>query len=185
MSDPTDDVAVAPNLADLRSLYSASPAATAFFDNLENLNSGDDGKELSVERMLDLLLSNNVPAARKDVITVMQRLHDFRLGKFLIGRHGRPSRIQWATSPGNIARAARGGTNDITPGLIAAPAGKQNEPQIRGAIREFSFPLRRDFSIDFKMPLDLTAVEAERFNAFVRTLPLPSGPENSAETGSK
>lgn len=135
--------------------------------------------------MLCLLLTDNVRAARQDVINVMHDLNDLQLGRFLTGRRKSPSRFEWSISAGSVARAAQGEADEILPFSPAAPAGKEKERQTRDAIREFSFPLRRDFSIDFTLPLDLTTVEAERISAFLKTLPITSEPENVDQTGSQ
>lgn len=89
-----------------------------------------------------------------------------KLATFVVGRRGQPSRLKWHYTLASIAAAAKGKADVLEPvsrNLITQPATK---------FIKYTFQLRRDQKIEFSLPMDLTAHDVARLNAFLQTLPI-------------
>ncbi|MGH6779886.1 MAG: hypothetical protein ACRECL_18060 [Bradyrhizobium sp.] len=89
------------------------------------------------------------------------------LARFVVGRRGQPSRLQWKFTLKSIAAAARGEADTLD---AISQTTFANRPVVHNAI-EHSFQLRRDFRATVLLPEDLSKEEAARFAAFIQTLP--------------
>ena len=153
----------------LRGFYGESELSRAFFEILARRK--NDTRVTKVDRILGLLLNDGARVVRQDVVRLMQRLSEMGLGKFVVGRHSKPSRFEWQTSALDAARAASGESNEID---LSAPPVSEAEQDDSGEedMLEHRFHLRPDFNLTMELPVDLTPVEAERLAAFIKTLPL-------------
>ena len=99
----TDDKFDVSTVEKLRELYRSSDIAKSFFDSVGSRQ--NDAHVTTVDRICDLSTGN-----RTDVIEFCKTLDKLQVGRFLIGRKGRKSRIEWNYSllkMGDLARGER------------------------------------------------------------------------------
>ena len=94
---------------------------------------------------------------RPEVLDLLKRLEAQHRGAFKAGRKGWPSRLEWRLED------SKGPENGVGPAAAS--------PQVI----EHPFRLRPDFSVELRLPLDISQREADRLAAFVRTLPFVEG----------
>ncbi|MEH2566748.1 hypothetical protein [Bradyrhizobium sp. AZCC 2289] len=99
------------------------------------------------------------------------------IGIRIFGRRGFKSRIKWEYTLQSVAKAARGMSESLellSQGNLPAAAesseagGYSNHPNDADHV----FQLRSSRRVNFRLPKDLTAKEADRLAAFIKTLPL-------------
>jgi Protein of unknown function DUF262 len=100
-----------PTVDALRQLYREMPIAKAFLDHAARRER--DQSETKVDRLLIILKANGHNVRRREVIDLFRQLQEQRLGQFVEGRRGWPSRFVWNTSITSVGRAAIG-----MPGII-------------------------------------------------------------------
>lgn len=154
----------------LQNLYQESGLSRAFFDILARRK--NDARITKVDRMLGLLLNDGVHVSRLDVVRLMQKLGEMGLGRFVLGRHSKPSRFEWQASALEVARVASGESNEID---LSAPTPVSEDAQddaVEDDVLEHRFHLRPDFNLTIELPVNLSPSEAERLAAFIKTLPI-------------
>jgi hypothetical protein len=149
------------NLAELKKLYDESPSAKAILDHLASRER--NRRSMPIDRLLRRLDGEGL--SRGDLIRVFRRLEEIHCGRFVAGRRGHQSRFKWDVGCVDVGRAAAGETVKIE----AAPSNEADEPA--DDLQEHRFRLRPDLIVSMELPSDLTATEAARLAAFVRTLP--------------
>ena len=97
----TDDKFDVSTVEKLRELYRSSDIAKSFFDSVGSRQ--NDAHVTTVDRICDLSTGN-----RTDVIEFCKTLDKLQVGRFLIGRKGRKSRIEWNYSLLKVGDLARG-----------------------------------------------------------------------------
>ncbi|MBO9581605.1 MAG: hypothetical protein J7498_11990 [Sphingobium sp.] len=107
------------------------------------------------------------------MIQVFKKLDQIGAGRFIAGRHGHSSRMEWKYSLRSLSAVAQGKGRK----LEQVPSDAVNEDAISDrlgklALLDHEFQLRGDLKIKFSLPADLTEKEAERLGAFLKTLPL-------------
>ena len=65
--------------------------------------------EITVEKAIRAIPG----ATRAEVIQMFKSLEALDLGNWFLGRHGRKTRFEWKTYPGDVARAWAGELDDI------------------------------------------------------------------------
>jgi len=97
---------------------------------------------------------------RSEVIELFKEVDRNGLGRYVIGRRGRPTRLEWART------------------VLEGHRAMQESPSEDAAetIRH-RYVLRPDFDVEFDLPSDLTKVEAKRLSEFITTLPFGIGKE--------
>jgi hypothetical protein len=105
------------------------------------------------------------PAEAKELFEGIELLG---LGKFIVGRRGSPSRLQWQYTLPSIAAVAMGEADAFNPvSRSSLPRRDQANELI-----EYVFQLRRDLRIKFSLPPDFSQQDIVRLTAFLQTLPL-------------
>lgn len=122
----------------------------------------DDGRPLSAKSA----------AARSG----FRDLGELGFGRLIIGRRGAETRFEWSV-PMQDVLAQLPQTGDSQP----VPPEQGDHPVMRTPSVDSGgsdvvdvahrFVLRRDFTVEVSLPVDLTAAEADRLASFVRTLP--------------
>jgi hypothetical protein len=153
----------------LQTLYAVSEVNKAAFDSFARREK--ISTETRVERMLQVLYeAGRADASRKDVVDLFKALEQAHCGEFLIGRRGHSSRFAWSVSLIDVGQAAAGETATVDPLSEAEKAADEPDDSALDHI-EHGFVLRPGVKIAFKLPKDLTKVEAGRMADFIRTLP--------------
>ena len=130
--------------------------------------------------------------SRSQVIEFLKKLSDAGAGKFLAGRRGMQSRIEWTYSAPEIGKMAMGLAEEVKPlyeetekteevkpapevqakRTPGRPLGSKNKnANVSGEIIRHAFLLRPGYQLHLSLPQNLTVGEAERLSDFVSTLP--------------
>ena len=145
----------------LKALYKTSAPAAKILVHFANRRK--DRKTVEVDRLQEILPD----VARGEIIDVLKKLDDLKIGRFLVGRRGAVSRFEWDFSLRSVGKAAMG-EGTVEP--VAAEFDEGEEAQPSAVIRH-EYRLRSDFAAHIELPADLTAREANRLADFVKTLP--------------
>ncbi|MBW3599256.1 MAG: winged helix-turn-helix domain-containing protein [Planctomycetes bacterium] len=148
----------------LKELYASDTAAQRFLDHAAGRQRNQS--ETTVDRALQILRNDGHHVTRQEIISVFQSLENCGCGRFVAGRRGWPSRFVWSTAMISVGRAATGEQEDV----------EELEEETTEAVGEHewiahSFHLRPDLTVEFELPVDLTAPEAARIARFVEALP--------------
>jgi hypothetical protein len=160
-SEPTFDV------LRLCHLYSSSNVAQSALDSFASRS--NKSSETTVDSLLQLLYKSNSSFRRQDVVEFFQQLQETSCGEFVIGRRGRPSRFVWSASLVDVGLASQGGRSVDE---IAVPEEIMSVKEPDNATFTHAFQLRRNQRVEFRLPTDLTQLEAGRLADFLKTLPL-------------
>jgi hypothetical protein len=161
-SEPTLD------LQRLHWLYASSAVAKLALDGFASRN--NKSAETTVEGLSAVLYKSNSSFRRQDVVEFFKELQQTNSGEFVIGRRGKPSRFVWWLSLVDVGLAAQGrkSVDQIAdPEEIVSIEESDDEVTFTHA-----FQLRRNQRVEFRLPTDLTPVEAGRLADFLKTLPL-------------
>lgn len=158
------NTALPPELARLREVYNSGVSAKAILDDFASRTNGQ--RVTKVDQVLNRLANANVQ--RWETIALFRKLEELEHGKFIEGRKGHPSRFVWSSNPIEVGKAAQGETTPITP--VSIDTGPDES---FAEIRTYIFPLRSGMDAKLDVPTDMTAREAERLAAFLRTLAVP------------
>jgi hypothetical protein len=120
----------APNISKLRDFYESSIVAKAFLNHAATRER--DQSETKVDLALRLLRSDGFNFRRRDVIDLFRKLEELGCGRFVEGRHGRPSRFVWSVGLRNVAKAATGDAGLIDHILTEGQAAGLPEPVREG-----------------------------------------------------
>jgi hypothetical protein len=105
------------------------------------------------------------PAEAKELFEGIEVLG---LGKFIVGRRGSPSRLQWQYTLSSIAAVATAEADAFEPASRSSLPKRDSSDQFI----EYVFQLRRDLKIKFALPADFSQQDIVRLTAFLQTLPL-------------
>lgn len=171
------------NVGELKRLYASSPVAQSAFDVFASRT--NNSRATTVERMQALLRQAGLEVTRPEVVEMFRVLERAMCGRFRVGRHGRPSRIEWTVGLREMGKAARGEIAEVEPvntsELVAEP---EDEPEyeaeedldegtsVPAGMREHRYWLRDGLELRLVLPLDLTEAEAKRLAAHIVTLPI-------------
>ena len=152
-------IGMGPIIKALQHAYRKERSLRAVCDELAQR--GRSTKSTSVDRLVD-----RTGLDRATVVDVLRRLEQLDLGKFLVGRRGQPSRLEWRYRLQDVGRAAAGELMEIEPA-------DQLDDEDTGPARltRHVFQLRPEAAISLDLPADLTEKEAQRLAEFVKTLP--------------
>lgn len=151
------------NRKELQALYSESTEAKAILDYFASRER--NWNETTIDRLLAKLNQDESRVGRGGAIKVLRRLAELGCGRFVAGRKGHATRLEWSVRLVDLGRAAAGESVSIEP----APAGDVKEPA--NDLLEHRYRLRKELDVPLRLPADLTAVEAGRLAAFIQTLP--------------
>jgi hypothetical protein len=154
----------------LRDLYQSNDAAHRLLERFARRK--NDAKFTTAARAADL-----AGASHTEIIALFRKLDEFGAGKFKVGRHGSASRMEWLFSVRSLGAAAQGVTGQpeaIDPTQVEdSEAEAENERSEAGSGEwiTHTFQLRPDQRVTIKLPVNLTAKEAERLASFIRQVP--------------
>jgi hypothetical protein len=152
----------------LRVLNEKSEVAQAFFDWA--VNRQKDTVETRIDR-----LAYKANIDRRDAIDLSHQLEDIGCGKFIVGRRGGKSRIQWNFSLRSVAEAAKGQAMELQKVQSKHTGVEEEEDEETSAVAEHmirhGYQLRPDIVVTIDLPEDFSKKEAERLAAFVQSLP--------------
>jgi hypothetical protein len=141
---------------------------------------------MTVSSTEKLLRGRGKTVSRAEVISMYRTLEGWHFGYFTVGRRGRDSRFLWYIVPKELPaklseiESASNGASAATEAAVQAEL-PSHTPEMKAAASVDTAPaetiehvywLRRDTRVSVSMPRDLTQNEADRFAAFVKTLPL-------------
>lgn len=152
----------------LKDLYEESGVAKAFLDHMASMQRRQS--ETKVDRILRILNSEGFDFSRGDIVSIFQELAEIECGRFVVGRHGRPSRFVWSINSLTVSRLASGEGAEV-----AEYEDEEEDDEMDNEDDELlthTFNLRPDRIITISLPVDLTAKEAERMSLFVKSLPM-------------
>lgn len=161
----------------LNTMYSTNPVARFMFDAWAQRQR--NRRVTTVECLLRLTKQSNAGVSRQDVIELCRQLEKAGCGAFLVGRRGHQSRFEWSVSMASVGQAAAGETSEVE-GIEDVDIEERSEAdEMAGESEEqdtlaHPYNLRPDFRVVVRLPFDFTPEEAERFSAFIRTLPFSS-----------
>lgn len=107
-----------------------------------------------------------------DLVKLARMLEEIGVVKFVSGRKGFKSRIEWKFSVKNVGAASMGETDKLQEvGLdVEDDSFSEEEDKEEGSI-EHVFALRPGKTIKILLPEDFSVREAERLASFIQTLP--------------
>lgn len=168
-----------PPLESLRSLYKRDPAVRAVVDALDDLGTEGETEVEALESEVDPEI-----ISRNDIVGALKALEKRTCGKFIVGRKGARSRMQWRVDPGQLRAAALGEIDEL-PLLDALEVIEVADSQARAVrttpsagppstdadLLSHAFNLRPGLTVHFDLPSSLTRSEAERLAKFIESLP--------------
>jgi hypothetical protein len=159
-------------VAGLRDLYKGDDAAHRLFDRFAGRKK--DAKFTTAARAADL-----ASASHGEIIALFRELDGIGAGEFKVGRRGSVSRMEWLYSVRSLGAAAQGVTGQ--PEAIDLTEIDDGEAEAENETSEddfekwdwitHTFQLRPTQRVTIKLPMDLTAKEAERLAGFIRQVP--------------
>jgi hypothetical protein len=149
------------HIADLRESYQTWPPTRRFVQwARESVTTPDETPTAELAKLLGLKAA--------EAKELFKGIEELELGKFIVGRHAHPSRLQWHSTLSSIAAVAMGETDAFEPtGRGAAP-----KRDVASQLIEYVFQLRRDLKIKLSLPADFSQQDIVRLTAFLQTLPL-------------
>jgi len=152
----------------LRGLYARDQSAKVILDYFATR------KKALTESTADRV-AGVVKLSYPEVIRVFKELDGVGCGQFKNGRKGYKTRMVWNHNLVSVGEVAQGQSSDIPAVVPVDAVPEEDEPEagveVDEAVRQHSFQLRPDLIVQLPLPVDLTAKEAERVAAFIRTLP--------------
>ena len=125
---------------------------------------------IDVETIKNVIRNQN----RVDAIIVAQEMEKIGVGKFVIGRRGASTRLEWRFRSDSVGQVARGDIDELVSLASEDEAGEEstiNETSASAGYIVHSFRLRPEESVSFKLPSDLSQMEASRLSDFIKSLP--------------
>jgi hypothetical protein len=167
------------NLLKLKVLYTVNETAKTVLDYFGNRER--NANVTKVDRLFSVLESSNLTVSRWNLVKVLRELTDLGYGRFIVGRKGHASRVEWEVRTISLGKAAAGTTEKIEPadrdvadvddvgpndetGMILQAGSPIDMMRVR-------YPLRADLEVEMSLPKNLTRREAERLSDFIKTLP--------------
>jgi hypothetical protein len=129
-------------------------------------------------------IEDGAKVSRTFVVQAMKELDRLGFGKFVVGRRGNQSRMIWNVGLGDLGRCAQG--KDVNFNAPEPLQGSSEEADLANAemkeILHF-YQLRPDLRISFRLPSDLTPVEAKRVADFILSLSFERSAHTNGQKG--
>jgi hypothetical protein len=150
----------------LKNLCAASDAARKLMESFTSRTK--DARETTVERAAWL-----AGADYGEMLAAFRQLDALGAGRFIPGRHGYKSRMEWNFSIRSLGQVAQGQKN--RPDQVSDDAiiedGTEEGASSDLKMIQHDFQLREGVKIQFMLPADISEKEAERLAKFVQALP--------------
>jgi hypothetical protein len=153
----------------LREIYERDDAARRLFDNFAKRH--NDYRVTTVATAVRL-----TDTSESEIKSLFKELTELGVGKYMVSRRGSKSRIEWIYSMKNLGEYAQGKTFQLEPINNSLPddseTGLSDELDADdNELPTHNYLLRTGLRIEFRLPADITAKEAERLALFIRSLP--------------
>lgn len=145
-------------------LYKSNPVVKKFLDKVGRDRQRNRWKTTIANIMSDLECS------RQEAVRMCKAFEKIDAGRYIIGRKGHQSRIEWSegiVALSKIARGSRPSPEDRQVEFETADEGNRDGH----VLLNHSFHLRPDLTLELCLPHDLSQSEAERVARFVQSLP--------------
>lgn len=162
------------NISDLRLLWNDDEDVKRVLEVLDGRKYSS--KETKVSVMARLTGETGRAISETGVKLVFRKLSSAGCGKYVPGRHQKPSRMQWAVDTRALASVAKGERDEVpgSPEDLDEDCAIE-QLQVTSAtgpeMIDHSFRLRPDLAVVVRLPSDLDANEAARLAAFIQALP--------------
>ena len=143
---------------ELQELYNTDATAKALLDHFATRQR--ERKETTVDSLITHLSAGGYTTSREDLIRVLQRLEQVKIGGeaiglFRIGRRGMRTRMIWNTDIRSLGMAAKGQAVEFN-----KPEFIEHTAKVRGQ------------EVTFRLPKDLNPTEAVELAQFVEAIPV-------------
>jgi hypothetical protein len=158
----------------LRLLYKTNPIAKALLDYWAGRKYNQT--QSAANRLLPLLDKLGVSGTYRQVVDFLKSLEQVGCGRFLRGRKGHPTRLEWQVGMQSVGRAAAGKEETVKKIADAESVEDAAEENSRVApsaeMMTVKYPLRPelDVLVEVTMPKSISEWEAQRLADFIRTL---------------
>lgn len=156
-------------VSQLRKLYETNHVAEAVFDWFS-------GRQKGARQTKARVAARRTGQEYLDIIELFRDLDEMAVGRFIVGRKGAESRIEWHYDVKSIASVARAEADE--PKGVGADApldDDDSEPVVEKTMSDNDilhfFVLRPDLRVEVVLPSDLTSGEAGRFATWIKSLP--------------
>lgn len=149
----------------LKRLYGRDPTAKVLLDKLSERK---NGATLTKAKRAATISGEEY----RRVIAVFKELEELGLGRFVAGRKGHDSRMEWAfdvRTLGPVARGAKMALEEVP--FDAEDDDETNGRETESGLIMHAFQLRADCSVEIKLPVDVTQKEVERLGMWLRSIP--------------
>ena len=153
------------NVEELKDLYNKNEAAKVLCDHMAARQRNQS--ETKLKRIMALLKNDGIEVKKSELIAAFRKLEELSCGQYIEGRHGWASRFVWSVGSLSACRACSGETSVVEPLQVASDDASNETESL-----DHTFNLRADLPVQFSLPIDLTAGEAERLATFIKALPL-------------
>lgn len=171
------------NIKQLRDKYSDSSLIKALMDCFAKRK--NNSNTVKVNRLQTILSWQGESVRWGDLVKALKDLEALGYCRYVEGRRGHPSRVEWHVGIISLGQAAAGLREDIEGAeVIAEPKedefddgdarsenGRQLETVVGKESMVVSYPLRPDLVIQLEVPISLSQHEADRLASFIKTLP--------------
>lgn len=155
-------------IQELRELYETEENSQPFFRYLASRKKGRI-RTCSVKAFHNSLIKQGSELTHSQVVKLFKHLDALGFGQFFVGRHGKPSRLRWKADSVSVGLAATRKADNII--WLENQVGDEVETGEEMELLTHTFRLRRNLTVNFTLPSDLTKVEAQRLAGFIVTLP--------------
>ena len=154
----------------VRGLYAAGPVYAASFDCLAEgkfTAVSPEGKPETISDHLVDALKTKYPECRPIVVDLLKQLSHLSLGRFIIGRREKLTRLVWLADPVTVGKTARGESDAIE--------FQYGEISSKKMIR-YELVLRENMKVSVDLSSRITSEEARRLSTFMRGCLITSTP---------
>ena len=143
----------------LRALHDSNSTAKALFSWFASRQRGATVTKVRVA-------SKQIERSNSEIVALFKSLEGLGAGKFLAGRKGMESRIEWLHDVKSLSEKAVGQLDQ--PRSLALDAPLSDEEL---SLNKHQFMLRQTLIFDAFLPPDLNSQEADRLANWIKTLP--------------
>lgn len=153
--------------SELKRLYKSNLVAKSLFDSLA---SRQNGATVTKARRAAQITGQDY----RDMVRLLKELGEMGVGRFLAGRKGQETRIEWAFDVRSLGKVAAGGGSRLEE-VPADAEIEEDEGAAETAAADETIPhvfqLRPDMKVEIALPEDLTDREADRLASWIKSLP--------------
>lgn len=153
----------------LREAYQSNKVVKSICDHMATLD--NNRSETAVHRILRLLENDGFDFRKSEIIAAFRALEEADCGKYLRGHpNTSKSRFAWSVRSKFIAGIAQGLKEEIEEELSGWNSDFDLIEEAESDMLEHSYVLRKELTVTFELPPDLTSSEAYRLSQFIGSL---------------